>query len=105
MIPTLELALDKIIESGWRVPCVIAGHMHDRLLGRVGIKRSRFVRRGPTLFVNPAVVPRIRQLDGATVSHYLRLVWRAGTLERCEEIWVDAEGCVRAVDEPRIKGD
>lgn len=101
--PDLELALNQITENGWRVPCVIAGHMHDRLLGREGIRRSRFVRRGSTLFVNPAVVPRIREIDGVTVSHYLRLVFQSGKLERCEEIWVDAEGCLRSVVEPQIK--
>lgn len=102
--PDLELALKQIVDSGWRVPCVIAGHMHDRIMGQQGTKRSRFVRRGSTLFVNPAVVPRVRRHNGSPVSHFLRLELEAGNVVRCEEIWVDGSGRVREVEEPQIQG-
>ena len=99
--PDLESASSSITRSGWRVPCVIAGHMHDRTMKPRGA-RTRFVRRGPTLYVNPAVVPRIRQVDGQTLGHYVRIQWSAGQLERIEEIWVDAEGEIREIVEPNI---
>jgi uncharacterized protein (TIGR04168 family) len=101
--PDLELALESITRSGWRVPCVIAGHMHDRVMHPRGAQRARFLRRGGTLFVNPAVVPRVRPCNGTTVGHYLRMTWQAGSLQQVDEIWVDGDGVIREVQEPDIR--
>ena len=101
--PDLEEAIDLITERGWRVPCVIAGHMHERLMTPRGANRSRFVRRGRTLYVNPAVVPRLRQSNGSCLAHYLRMGFSDGNVERVEEIWVDVHGEVRAVEAPHIE--
>ena len=100
--PDLELAIDEIKRQGWRVPCVIAGHMHDRLLTPPGGRRLRFVRRDSTLYVNPAVVPRVRQTNGTTVAHFLRMRWAEGALQQLDEIWVDALGKVKEAVEPEI---
>ncbi len=100
----LQEAIDRIVRSGWRVPCVIAGHMHDRLMHPRGAERCRFVRRGGTVYVNPAVVPRIRSFgDGATVAYYVRMQWADGELLRLQEIWVDPEGRVREAIEPDVR--
>lgn len=100
--PDLEEAIELITSHGWRVPCVIAGHMHDRLLTPRGACRSRFVSRGNTLYVNPAVVPRLRQSNGSSVAHYLRMKWSAGNLEQIEEIWVDGKGEIQTTEQPEI---
>lgn len=101
--PDLELAIQRIERSGWRVPCVIAGHMHHRLLSPRGALRTRFLMRGSTLYVNPAIVPRIRPMaDGETVAHFVRMVWCEGSLDRVDEIWVDAHGDVREAHEARV---
>ena len=101
--PDLQMALERIAAAGWRVPCVIAGHMHHRTTQPRGELRTRFLRRNGTLYVNPAVVPRIRALaDGTEVAHYLRMTWCQGQLEACEEIWVDEAGAVREVLEPEL---
>lgn len=102
--PDLEQAIDMITERGWRVPCVIAGHMHHRVHVPKGAQRCRFVKKGPTLYVNPAVVPRVRPLsDGAQVAHFMRMAWSDGCLERLEEIWVDSSGRIREITEPDIR--
>ena len=54
------------------------------------------------MFVNPAVVPRIRASNGTTLAHYLRLIWQDGNLEQIDEIWVDPDGEIRKVEEPEI---
>lgn len=99
----LDLALGQIRELGLRVRCVVAGHMHHRTLRPRGGVRTRFVRRGSTLFANPAVVPRLRRAAGGVeLSHFLRMRWQGGRLMGMEEIWVDTEGQVREVWEPSI---
>lgn len=100
--PDLELAIDEIKRQGWRVPCVIAGHMHDRLLTPPGGRRLRFVRHDSTLYVNPAVVPRVRRFNGTTIAHFLRMVWSEGVLQKLDEIWVDTGGRISEVVEPEI---
>jgi len=91
----LQMALNGIASLGLRVRCVIAGHMHHRVIG--GGLRTRFVQRGETLFVNPAVVPRHRKDrdDGVQLAHFMNMSWRRGELQNIEELWVEPEGRVR----------
>lgn len=99
----LDQALGQIQELGLRVRCVVAGHMHHRTLRPRGGIRTRFVRRGATLFANPAVVPRLRKVAGGVeLSHFLRMRWQGGTLTGMEEIWVEPGGEVREVSEPSV---
>lgn len=101
----LQLALERMAQHGWRVPCVVAGHMHHRVMAPRNAFRERYVMRGGTLFANPAVVPRIRPLsDGSTVGHFLQMTWSAGALQSWQEIWVDQEGRVRETEQPRVRG-
>jgi uncharacterized protein (TIGR04168 family) len=84
----LEVALDGIKALGKRVRCVVAGHMHDRLMHPRGSLRTRFVDRGGTLFVNTAVVPRVQQLgDGREVGHFLRLELENGEVRSFSDLW------------------
>lgn len=99
----LALAIQRIEGFGLRVRAVIAGHMHHRLVHPRGGTRTRFVRRGGTLFVNAAYVPRMRQNDaGEELSHFVRMQWRGGECERIEEVWVDVHGDEREAWEPTV---
>ena len=98
----LALAIARIVRSGKKVVCVIAGHMHDRVQRTVS-RRRRFVERDGIIYVNPAVVPRRRQRgDGAEVGHFVRLRFTAGSLDRVEELWVGGGGVEVGSREPNI---
>lgn len=58
-------------DHGRRVRAVVAGHMHHRLRG--GGRRIWQVRRDGVLYVNAAQVPRLRDRDGKTHRHHVRL--------------------------------
>jgi len=89
----LALAIQRIEGFGLRVRAVIAGHMHHRLVHPRGGERTRFVRRGGTMFLNAAYVPRVRQADnGDELSYFLRTRWQAGECIAVEEVWVDVHG-------------
>lgn len=99
----LELAIDQIKSMGLRVPLVIAGHMHHKIITPRGARRTRLLRHGRTIYVNSAVVPRIKRLsNGAVVSYFMRVFCQAGKLQTIEEIWVDADGKIRQKTNPRI---
>jgi uncharacterized protein (TIGR04168 family) len=99
----LEIAIDRIKGLGLNVPLVVAGHMHHKLITPRGAFRTRFLRYGDTIYVNAAVVPRIKRLsDGVVVSYFLRIVCANGKVDRFEELWVDPEGKIRENTAPRI---
>lgn len=100
----LRLAIEQIEQLGLRVRAVIAGHMHDRLSHPRGGLRTRFVRRNGTLFVNSAVVPRVRRGDdGSELGHFLRLHVENGDVVDLRELWVDDRGAVRASRQPEVR--
>jgi uncharacterized protein (TIGR04168 family) len=99
----LALAIQRIEGLGLRIRAVIAGHMHHKLAHPRGAERTRFVRRGETLFLNAAYVPRIRQdASGEELSYFLRTRWSRGECVGIEEIWVDVHGDERSATEPRF---
>lgn len=99
----LALAIQRIEGFGLRVRAVIAGHMHHRLVHPRGALRTRFVRRGETLFLNAAYVPRVLKTDaGEELAYFLRTRWRAGECLGVEEVWVDVHGDEREVTVPQI---
>ncbi len=93
----LALALQRIRRFGLRVRAVIAGHMHHRLVHPRGAERKRFVRRGETLFLNTARVPRVvPDESGSELGYFVRTWWQAGECTAVEEVWVDVHGDERA---------
>jgi uncharacterized protein (TIGR04168 family) len=99
----LALAIQRVEGWGLRVRAVIAGHMHHKLVAPRGAERTRFVRRGETLFLNAAYVPRVRQAeDGSELSYFLRTLWRDGECTGVEEVWVDVHGDEHEVTSPAI---
>lgn len=98
----LEIALSRIADMGLRVRAVVAGHMHHQLVHPRGEQRTRFLRHGDTLFINPAVVPRVRADErGVQVSYFVELRLQAGECTGVEELWVDDRGevCARSTPE------
>jgi uncharacterized protein (TIGR04168 family) len=98
----LALAIQRIEGSGLRVRAVFAGHMHHKLVHVKGAERTRFVRRGDTLFANCAFVPRVRADEHGELSYFLRSRWRAGQCLGLEEVWVDVHGGEHSVQAPAI---
>lgn len=97
----LALAIQRIEGFGLRVRAVIAGHMHHKLVHPRSGLRTRFVRRGETLFLNAAYVPRVQKTaDGDELSHFLRTRWQAGRCVAVEEVWVDVHGDEREAVAP-----
>ena len=94
----LEIAIADLVSQGFRVRCVVAGHMHDRLANPKGAARVRFVTKDDTFYVNPAVVPRLQVMNSNEIwGHFVRMQWLRGELLRVEEIWVDIHGRVAEV--------
>jgi uncharacterized protein (TIGR04168 family) len=100
----LRLALEQVEALGLRVRAVIAGHMHDRLHHPRGAQRTRFVRRHDTLFVNAAVVPRVRRgSDGTELGYFLSVHVAGGEVVDLREVWVDGHGVARHGAEPEVR--
>ena len=92
----LALALERIAELGLRVQMVVAGHMHHRLVQPRGALRTRFCRQNGTLFVNPAIVPRLREAaDGGVEGYFVRTRWADGRCLAVDELWIDERGAER----------
>lgn len=99
----LALALPQLDKLGLRVRMVVAGHMHHELVHPKGDLRQRFCRQGNTQFVNPAVVPRVREAsDGGSEAYFVRTQWASGFCLSVEEVWVDQCGRERSVASPRF---
>jgi uncharacterized protein (TIGR04168 family) len=101
----LALAIQRIEGFGLRVRAVIAGHMHHKLVHPRGAERTRFVKRGDTLFLNAARVPRVRQReDGEELSCFLRTRWQRGECTAIDEVWVDVHGDELETDPVTVVG-
>ena len=83
--PDLSAALEHAEKIGKHVLAVVAGHMHWRTRG--GELRLSQVRRGETLFVNPAHVPRIFSSPDGPMRSHLCLQLGEGQVQ-CKEVKV-----------------
>ena len=51
------------------------------------------MKRGDTVFLNSAVVPRVESSqDGEELSYFVRTTWSEGECLSMEEVWVDTHG-------------
>ncbi|MGE3174976.1 MAG: TIGR04168 family protein [Planctomycetota bacterium] len=91
----LALALPRIQDLGLRVRMVVAGHMHHSLVYPRGEQRVRFCQLHDTLYVNPAVVPRVREGTLGSESYFVRTRWRDGHCVDIDEIWADVHAEAR----------
>ncbi len=92
----LALALQRIEDLGLRVRMVVAGHMHHLLVHPRGEQRVRFCRLSDTIYLNPAVVPRVRDVTLGSESYFVRTRWADGRCLSVEEVWVDAHSQERS---------
>lgn len=93
----LQLALRGLADRGFRVPLLVAGHMHHQLMHPRGDFRKRCLVTPATVFANIARVPRIyRTSDGHSVRHYTRARFADGRLLHLTELYV-APGNTREV--------
>lgn len=84
--PDLRMAIDRIVEGGWDLRAVIAGHMHHRLKG--GGRREWLAREGELLHLNAARFPRQREdQNGRKIRAHYRLDFDRNPLEP-ELIWL-----------------
>lgn len=85
----LQLAIRQLTSKGFRVPLVVAGHMHHQLMFPRGDFRKRCVVKRDTIYVNIARVPRIfRSSEGETTRHYARARFADGRLRTLSEFYV-----------------
>jgi uncharacterized protein (TIGR04168 family) len=94
----LALALQRIEDLGLSVQMVVAGHMHHALVHPRGRQRDRFCRLHQTMYVNPAVVPRVREGALGSESYFVRTQWQDGLCTSVEEVWVDVHANARTVE-------
>lgn len=92
--PDLAAAIAHAHAGGRRVVAVLAGHMHHRLKG--GGKRTWLERRGPTLYVNAARVPRILRRADPPLHHHVRLDLRGDRAEAREMLIPALDGRLAA---------
>lgn len=74
--PDLRALIEGARVRGFRVPAVVAGHMHHALKG--GGTRRWLAREGGTLHVNAARFPRHESEAGARRAHHVRLTIESG---------------------------
>jgi uncharacterized protein (TIGR04168 family) len=98
----LALALQRIEDLGLRVQMVVAGHMHHSLVHPRGEQRVRFCRQRGTIFLNPAVVPRVRDVALGSESYFVRTRWHDGECLSVEEVWVDAHSQERSATKVEV---
>jgi uncharacterized protein (TIGR04168 family) len=94
----LALALQRIEDLGLSVQMVVAGHMHHALVHPRGRQRVRFCRLHETMYVNPAVVPRVREGALGSESYFVRTQWQDGLCTSVEEVWVDVHSNARTIE-------
>ena len=77
--PDLERAIAYAQNTGKRVMCVVAGHMHRKLQG--GGQRLWQLEKDGIYYLNAARVPRIFRQDGEIVRHHIRLSFDESSFE------------------------
>ncbi|PSC67882.1 metallophosphoesterase [Micractinium conductrix] len=121
--PDLQEALEMMAAQGLHLPLVLFGHMHSQLKGSGMRNRAEVHPQTGTLYLNAAVVPRIRPLpvpppdgehggggasgngssggssggggQGATIrSHHFTVVeMRQGVVAAARDVWVGVQRC------------
>lgn len=90
--PDLAAALAHAAAVGKRAVAVVAGHMHHRVKG--GGERTWLERRGDTLYLNAARVPRILRRAAPVRHHHVRVDVRGGRAEAREVLVSAVEGAI-----------
>lgn len=91
--PDFEEAIAAVKQEGIQVPLVVFGHMHQRLQCGHPLKRTMLVVRDKTIYLNAAVVPRVRGimdsgLTTLTQRHFVLVDLHNSEIEGIYEVWV-----------------
>lgn len=93
-LPDLEEAIAAVKQEGVRVPLVVFGHMHQKLqCNHIQNRRMLEVGRDKTIYLNAAVVPRVRgivelDLTLLTQRHFNLVEFHDNEVEAIHEVWV-----------------
>ena len=94
-MPDFEEAIAAVKQEGIKVPLVVFGHMHQKLLcGNPNKRTMLLVGRDKTVYLNAAVVPRVRGpimdpgLTTLTQRHFVLVELHNGEIEGIYEVWV-----------------
>lgn len=103
----LALALSQLKgTTKLRIPLVVFGHMHKELAYRRGFRKMVVVGADNTVYLNGAVVPRVRELAtpeaGGTSRAFTVVEMMNGRVERIAETWVSVVGEETALQEEHI---
>ncbi len=93
----LRIAIRRLKDEGFRIPLVVSGHMHHRLIFPRGKTRQRCVTRSGTVYTNVARVPRIfHSSTGVSIRHYVSARIVGGKLSSLNEVYL-SNGTVQEV--------
>lgn len=93
-VPDFEEAIAAVKQGGIKVPLVVFGHMHQKLQREHPLKRTMLVvGRDKTIYLNAAVVPRVRGimdpgLTTLTQRHFVLVDLHNNEIESIYEVWV-----------------
>jgi hypothetical protein len=93
LVLDFEEAIAAVKQEGIKVPLVVFGHMHQRLQCGHPLKRTMLVVRDKTIYLNAAVVPRVRGimdsgLTTLTQRHFVLVELHNSDIEGIYEVWV-----------------
>lgn len=95
----MRSALDELAQRGVNVPLVVFGHMHHVLRGSGYRNMVQVDDATGTVFLNAAVVPRVRNGGVANSSkhHFLLVDVVEGEVESARNLWVEVSSAPQAV--------
>ncbi len=81
-------AIEAARKIGKSIPLVVFGHMHHRLRHTQSRLRTGMVRNNGTVYLNGAVVPRIKEKHGHKWHHFCLVTLEAGQVEQVSSLWL-----------------
>lgn len=101
--PDLTQAIAHAQSSGKQIPLVTFGHMHHNLRHRKDRVRDRLVvgnpdAATPTVYLNAASVPRIKEEAGKSLRNMTLVTLESGRVTRAALVWTDAQGAIATED-------
>jgi len=97
--PDLRQAIRIAQQRHQQVALVTFGHMHHHLRHRKDRLRQATANDAQgTVYVNAAVVPRIREHDRGRLHHFVWVELLGGQVTRAASVWVDRTGAIDAAE-------
>ncbi|XP_037493106.1 uncharacterized protein LOC105633485 isoform X2 [Jatropha curcas] len=110
--PDLAQAISHLKEkTSLNIPLIVFGHMHKELAYGNGLRKMLVVGSDKTIYLNGAIVPRVKRISGDDRSSTdSRGTWRGftlveileGTVDKIAETWVSVNGDITSIEEEHI---